>query len=59
VRAGNAARTRTPRHELIVRYLIGDPKHLASRAARIIDGETTLMVTEVVVAETAFVLGSV
>ena len=44
---------------VIVRYLTGDPKHLAARAARIIDGETTLMVTDVVVAETAFVLGSV
>jgi predicted nucleic acid-binding protein len=44
---------------VIVRYLTGDPKHLASRAARIIDGETSLLVTDVVVAETAFVLSSV
>lgn len=44
---------------VIVRYLTGDPKHLAARAARIIDGETTLMITDVVVAETAFVLSSV
>jgi predicted nucleic acid-binding protein len=44
---------------VIVRYLTGDPKHLASRAARIIDGETMLMVTDVVVAETAFVLSTV
>lgn len=44
---------------VIVRYLTGDPKHLAARAARIIDGETALMITDVVVAETAFVLSSV
>jgi len=44
---------------VIVRYLTGDPKHLSARAARIIDGETTLLVTDVVVAETAFVLSSV
>jgi predicted nucleic acid-binding protein len=44
---------------VIVRYLTGDPKHLSARAARIIDGETALMVTDVVVAETAFVLSSV
>lgn len=44
---------------MIVRYLTGDPKHLAARAARIIDGEPALVVTDVVLAETAFVLSSV
>jgi predicted nucleic acid-binding protein len=44
---------------VIVRYLTGDPKHLAARASRIIDGARALVVTDVVVAETAFVLTSV
>ena len=44
---------------VIIRYLTGDPKHLAARSARIIDGEATLGITDVVVAETAYVLSSV
>jgi predicted nucleic acid-binding protein len=44
---------------VIVRYLTGDPPRLAARAARVIDGTRTLTVTDVVIAETAFVLSSV
>ena len=44
---------------IVVRYLTGDPPHLAEQAARIIDGEDELKVTDVVVAETAYVLRSV
>jgi predicted nucleic acid-binding protein len=44
---------------VIVRYLTGDSPRLASRAARIIDGSRRLAVTDVVLAETAFVLSSV
>jgi predicted nucleic acid-binding protein len=44
---------------VIVRYLTGDPPRLAARASRIIDGEPALLVTDVVLAETAFVLSSV
>lgn len=44
---------------VVVRYLTGDPPHLAARAARIIDGAEALAVTDVVVAETAYVLSSV
>ena len=43
---------------MIVRYLTGDPPRLAARAARIIEGEATLGLTDVVVAETAYVLSS-
>jgi predicted nucleic acid-binding protein len=44
---------------MLVRYLTGDPPELAERAARIIDREENLLVTDVVVAETAYVLTSV
>ena len=44
---------------IVVRYLTGDPPELADRAARIIDEEDELQVTDVVVAETAYVLTSV
>jgi predicted nucleic acid-binding protein len=44
---------------VLVRYLTGDPPRLATRAARIIDGAEDLAVTDVVIAETAFVLSSV
>jgi predicted nucleic acid-binding protein len=44
---------------MVVRYLTGDPRELAERAARVIDGEEGLQVTDVVIAETAYVLMSV
>lgn len=44
---------------VVVRYLTGDPPRLAARAARIIDSDQQLAVTDVVVAETAFVLSTV
>lgn len=44
---------------VVVRYLRGDPPELAEEAARIIDGVDSLQVTDVVVAETAYVLTSV
>ena len=44
---------------VIVRYLTGEPPRLAARAARIIDGARALAVTDVVIAETAFVLTTV
>jgi len=44
---------------MVVRYLTGDPPELAERAARVIDGEEGLQVTDVVIAETAYVLMSV
>ena len=44
---------------MVVRYLTGDPPDLAERAARVIDGEEGLQITDVVLAETAYVLTSV
>jgi predicted nucleic-acid-binding protein len=44
---------------LVVRYLIGDPPELAKRAAEVIDQEEDLLVNEVVMVETAYVLTSV
>jgi len=44
---------------VVVRYLTGDPPELADRAAAVIDGETELVLTSVVLAETAYVLTSV
>ena len=44
---------------MVVRYLMGDSPHLADQAARVIDGEDELQVTDVVLAETAYVLTSV
>jgi predicted nucleic acid-binding protein len=44
---------------IVVRYLTGDPPELAEKAAQIIDGEERLQVTDVVLAETAYVLTSV
>jgi predicted nucleic acid-binding protein len=44
---------------IIVRYLTGDPPSLANEAAKIIDGEEELLVTDLVLAETAYVLESV
>ena len=44
---------------MIVRYLTGDPQDLAQRAADVIDREDGLQVSDVVIAETAYVLASV
>lgn len=44
---------------IVVRYLTGDPPDLADRAAEVIDREEDLQVTDVVLAETAYVLTSV
>ena len=44
---------------MVVRYLTADPPELAEKAARVIDGEEALQVTDVVIAETAYVLMSV
>jgi predicted nucleic acid-binding protein len=44
---------------IVVRYLTGDPPALADMAARIIDGEQKLTLTDIVIVETAHVLSSV
>ena len=44
---------------IVVRYLTGDPEELAEVAATVIDGEEDLVITAVVLAETAYVLTSV
>ena len=44
---------------MVVRYLSGEPPEMAERAAEIIDHEAELQVTDVVLAETAYVLSSV
>jgi predicted nucleic acid-binding protein len=41
---------------MLVRYLTDDPPDLAEQAAKVIDGEEGLQVTDVVLAETAYVL---
>lgn len=44
---------------VVVRYLTGDSPERAEQAARIIDGDDGLLITDVVLAETAHVLRSV
>ena len=44
---------------MIVRYLTGEPSELAERAAQVIDQVEDLLVSDVVIAETAYVLTSV
>ncbi|HEX6303663.1 MAG TPA: PIN domain-containing protein [Anaerolineales bacterium] len=44
---------------MLVRYLTGDPPDLADQAAGVIDQEGELLVTDVVLAETAYVLTSI
>lgn len=44
---------------MVVRYLTGDPPELAEQAAQIIDHEEGLWITDVVLAEAAYVLTSV
>jgi predicted nucleic acid-binding protein len=43
----------------LVRYFTGDPQDLAEQAAQVIDREEDLLVNDVVIAETAYVLTSV
>ncbi len=43
---------------MLVRYLTDDPPNLAEQAAKVIDGEEGLQVTDVVLAEAAYVLTS-
>ena len=44
---------------MVVRYLTGNPPELAEQAPSIIDHEEELLVTDVVIAETAYVLTTV
>lgn len=44
---------------VVVRYLTGDPPDLAAVGEQVIDGEPALLITDVVIAETAYVLNSV
>ena len=44
---------------MLVRYLTGDPPELAEVSAQVIDSDRELLVTDVVVVETAYVLQSV
>ncbi len=44
---------------MVVRYLTGEPQDLAEQASQIIDKEEDLQVSDVVIAETAYVLTSV
>ena len=44
---------------MIVRYLTGDPPDLADASARVIDVESDLLISDVALVETAYVLGSV
>jgi predicted nucleic acid-binding protein len=42
----------------VVRYLTGDPPEMAERAAQVIDGDETLVLSELALMEAAYVLGS-
>ncbi len=44
---------------VVVRYLTGDPPEMAAQAARIIDSDLDLRMTDAVLIETAYVLTSV
>ena len=44
---------------MVVRYLMDDPPDMAGQAATVIDGANNLHLTDVVIAETAYVLTSV
>jgi predicted nucleic acid-binding protein len=43
----------------VVRYLTNDPQHMAAQAATVIDSEEPLVLSEIVLLETAYVLTSV
>lgn len=56
------AETKTPAFidtSVVVRYLTDDPPALAERAARLLEGEEQLIISEVVLVETAYVLTKV
>lgn len=42
----------------VVRYLTDDPPDMAAQAARVIDGDETLILSEIVILESAYVLAS-
>jgi predicted nucleic acid-binding protein len=44
---------------VIVRYLTDDPPEMAEQAARVLDGPQNVVISEVVLVETAHVLSSV
>jgi predicted nucleic acid-binding protein len=44
---------------IVVRYLTGDPPELADMAAKVLDGEADLKLTDVAIVETAYVLSTV
>jgi predicted nucleic acid-binding protein len=44
---------------VIVRYLTNDPPAMAAAAARLVEGDRTLIVSELILAECAYVLGHV
>ena len=44
---------------ILVRYLVRDSPDLTDRATQLVDGEDELQITDVVLAETAYVLASV
>ncbi len=44
---------------MVVRYLMDDPPEMAEQAAKVIDEENNFQLTDVVIAETAYVLNSV
>lgn len=44
---------------VLVRYLTGDPPRMAESAARLIDSDTELLLTDVTIVETCYVLESV
>jgi predicted nucleic acid-binding protein len=43
---------------IIVRYMTGDPPQMAEQAARLLDSEETLHLSEIALLETAYVLSS-
>ena len=43
---------------MVVRYLMDDPPEMAGQAAKVIDEENDLQLTDVIIAETAYVLTS-
>lgn len=44
---------------VVVRYLTNDPLEMAERAARVIEGPSPLVISELVVVESAYVLSSI
>lgn len=44
---------------VVLRYLLGDPPELAARARELVEGEPVVLLSEVALAEAAYVLSSV